>query len=198
MVSRIKDYIATPKPNGYQSIHTTVITKQKQIVEFQIRTHAMHEYAERGLAASFHYNEQKTSKSYLNKKDNSVLPANLQWIVQLQEVATKLKQGEKISKNQLAIDLFKNRIFVYSPKGDIFNLPENAKPLDFAYLVHTDIANHAYGFIVNNKIHSFSKPLHNGDMVEVLTRKTSLPKSDWQDLVTTTHAKNKLRAALKK
>lgn len=197
MLSRIKDYIATPKPNGYQSLHTTVITPQKQIVEFQIRTYEMHEYAERGLAASFHYNEQKTSKDYTEKKASSTLPTNLQWITQLQEVALKLKEGEEISKDQLNIDLFRNRIFVYSPKGDIFNLPEGALPLDFAYLVHTDIANHAYGFRVNGKIHSFEKPLQNGDVVEVITRKMSHPKTDWQELVTTTHAKNKLRANLK-
>ncbi len=197
MISRIKDYIATPKPNGYQSLHTTVITPQKQIVEFQIRTYDMHEFAERGLAASFHYNEQKSSKNYIEKKGGSSLPSNMQWITQLQEVATKLKEGEDISSDQLNIDLFRNRIFVYSPKGDIFNLPEGALPLDFAYLVHTDIANHAYGFRVNGKIHSFDKPIQNGDVVEVITRKNSHPKSDWLELVTTTHAKNKLRGFLK-
>ncbi len=197
MIARIKDYIATPKPNGYQSLHTTVITPTKQIVEFQIRTYEMHEYAERGLAASFHYNEQKSSKSYINKTGTSTLPSNMQWITQLQEVASKLKEGEEISKNQLNIDLFKNRIFVYSPKGDIFNLPEGALPLDFAYLLHSDIGNHAYGFKVNGKIHAFDKPLKNGDVIEVMTRKLSHPKSDWYELVTTTHARNKLRAFLK-
>lgn len=197
MISRIKDYIATPKPNGYQSLHTTVITPTKQIVEFQIRTHSMHEFAERGLAASFHYNDQKESKKYKNKTGTSTLPSNMQWITQLQEIAVKLKEGEEISKDQLNIDLFKSRIFVYSPKGDIFNLPEGALPLDFAYLVHSDIARHAYSFSVNGKIHSFDKPLNNGDVIEVITRKLSQPKSDWQKFVTTTHAKNKLRAQLK-
>jgi GTP pyrophosphokinase len=197
MISRIKDYIATPKPNGYQSLHTTVLTPAEQIVEFQIRTHQMHEFAERGLAASFHYHEQKTSKNYTDRNQSSSLPTNLQWISRLQEIATKLKEGTKISKDQLNIDLFQNRIFVYSPKGDIYNLPENALPLDFAYLVHSDIANHAYGFRVNNKIHSFDKPLQNGDIVEVITRPISRPKQDWKELVTTTHAKNKLRSYLR-
>ncbi len=197
MISRIKDYIATPKPNGYQSLHTTVLTPTEQIVEFQIRTHQMHEFAERGLAASFHYHEQKSSKNYTERNQPSSLPANLQWINRLQEIAAKLKEGTKISKDQLNIDLFQNRIFVYSPKGDIYNLPENALPLDFAYLVHSDIANHAYGFRVNNKIHSLEKPLQNGDIVEVITRKTSHPKQDWKELVTTTHAKNKLRSYLR-
>lgn len=197
MISRIKDYIATPKPNGYQSLHTTVLTPAEQIVEFQIRTQEMHEYAERGLAASFHYHEQKSSKNYAGRKQTIALPTNLQWINRLQEIASKLKEGKSISKDQLNIDLFQNRIFVYSPKGDIYNLPENALPLDFAYLVHSDIANHAYGFRVNNRIHPFDKPLQNGDIVEVMTRPMSHPKQDWKELVTTTHAKNKLRSYLR-
>ena len=196
MINRIKDYIATPKPNGYQSLHTTVITRNKQIVEFQIRTYEMHDYAERGLAASFQYNEQKTSKDYVKKRKSSTLPSNMQWISQLQEVVAKLKNNEEISADQLNIDLFGNRIFVHSPKGDIYNLPEGALPLDFAYLVHSDIGKHAYSFRVNGKMHPFDKPLQNGDIVEVVTRKLSLPKQAWKDLITTTHARNKLRAQL--
>lgn len=197
MIARIKDYIATPKPNGYQSLHTTVITRHQQIVEFQIRTRDMHDYAERGLAASFHYNDQKMTDDYTGRKKSSSLPANMQWISQLQEVASRLKDGEEISKDQLNIDLFKNRIFVFSPKGDIFNLPENALPLDFAYLVHSDIANHAYSFRINGKIHPFDKPIQNGDVIEVVTRTNSSPKLSWQSLVITTHAKNKLRQYLR-
>ena len=198
MISRIKDYIAIPKPNGYQSLHTTVITPSKQIVEFQIRTFEMHEYAERGLAASFHYHEQKTNKDYAKRKGQSAtLPAQLQWITQMQEVAQRLRDNEDISQDQLNIDLFGNRIFVYSPKGDLYNLPEGALPLDFAYLVHSDIGKHAYSFRVNGNIHAFDKPLQNGDVVEVVTRKLSQPKQAWQELVTTTHARNKLRAHLR-
>lgn len=197
MITRIKDYIATPKPNGYQSLHTTVITPSKQIVEFQIRTFGMHDYAERGLAASFHYHEQKDTKNYTKKGKSATLPAHLQWITQLQDIAARLGNNEDISEDQLKIDIFGNRIFVYSPKGDIYNLPEHALPLDFAYLVHSDIANHAYGFKVNGKIHPFDKELHNGDVVEVLTRKFSQPKQPWQDLVTTAHARGKLRMQLK-
>lgn len=197
MISRIKDYIAIPKPNGYQSLHTTVITPSKQIVEFQIRTFEMHEYAERGLAASFHYHEQKDSKDYTRKRGSATLPAHMQWITQLQEIAARLRNNEDISEDQLNVDLFGNRIFVYSPKGDIYNLPEAALPLDFAYLVHSDIAKHAYSFRVNGNIHPFDKPLHNGDVVEVVTRKLSLPKQAWKGLVTTTHARTKLRMQLK-
>jgi len=197
MIARIKDYIAVPKPNGYQSLHTTVITPTKQIIEFQIRTYEMHEFAERGLAASFHYHEQKGSKDYTRGKSSSVLPAHMQWINQLQEVADKLRGGEDITADQLNIDLFGDRIFVYSPKGDIYNLPEGALPLDFAYLVHSDIGKHTYGFRVNGNIRPFDQPLHNGDIVEVMTRKTSTPKQSWLELVTTTHARNKLRAHLR-
>ena len=122
----------------------------------------------------------------------------MQWITQLQEIATKLRSGEEIPESQLSIDLFGDRIFVYSPKGDIYNLPEGAYPLDFSYLVHSDIGKHSYGFRVNGSIHPFDKPLQNGDVVEVITRKTAAPKATWQDLVITTHARAKLRAQLRK
>lgn len=197
MIARIKDYISVPKPNGYQSLHTTVITPTKQIIEFQIRTHTMHEFAERGLAASFHYHEQKGSKEYTKKKGSSVLPTRMQWITRLQEVADKLRSGEEITTDQLNVDLFNDRIFVYSPKGDIYVLPEGALPLDFAYLVHSDIGKHTYGFKVNGMIRPFSEPLNNGDIVEVMTKKNSSPKQAWMDQVTTTHARNKLRSQLR-
>ena len=197
MIARIKDYISVPKPNGYQSLHTTVVTPAKQIVEFQIRTKEMHEFAERGLAASFHYNEQKSSKDYTRKKASAVLPTHMQWITQLQDVAARIRNGEEITADQLNVDLFGDRIFVYSPKGDIYNLPEGALPLDFAYLVHSDIGKHTTGFKVNGSIHSMDKPLQNGDVVEVLTRKTSGPKKAWLDMVKTSHARSKLRAQLR-
>ncbi len=197
MLARIKDYIAVPKPNGYQSLHTTVITPNKQIVEFQIRTEEMHEYAERGLAASFHYHEQKDSKSYAKKRAVH-LPTELQWITQMQEVAARLQNGDDISYDQLNIDLFSDRIFVYSPKGDIYNLPEGALPLDFAYMVHSDIGSHTSGFKVNGNIHAFDKPLQNGDVVEVITRKLPQAKATWIDLVTTTHARTKLKMNLRR
>lgn len=197
MIARIKDYIAVPKPNGYQSLHTTVITPNKQIVEFQIRTHDMHEYAERGLAASFHYHQQKNSKNYTRKRAAATLPPQLQWITHLQEIAEQLRNNEDVSREQLNIDLFGDRIFVYSPKGDIYSLPEGALPLDFAYLVHTDIGKHAYSFKVNGAIQAFDKPLQNGDVIEVVTRKTTLPKKAWIDLVKTNHGKSKIRQQLK-
>ncbi|EDK72493.1 metal dependent phosphohydrolase [candidate division TM7 genomosp. GTL1] len=197
MIARIKDYIAAPKPNGYQSLHTTVITPNKHIVEFQIRTYEMHEYAERGLAAGFHYHEQK-SKSDYTKRRLSTLPTHLQWISQLQEIAMKLKENKEASLHQLKIDLFGDRIFVYSPTGDIFNLPEGAFPLDFAYLVHSDVGKHASGFKVNGNIAPFDKPLQNGDVVEVITRRGAQPKQAWLSMVKTSHSKDKIRAQLKR
>jgi len=199
MIARIKDYIAVPKTNGYQSLHTTVLTPSEQIVEFQVRSRAMHEYAESGLAASFHYHEQKDSKEYAKRKDTKAnkLPSQLQWITQLQEIAGRIREGEEVPRDQLNVDLFGSRMFVYSPKGDIFNLPEGALPLDFAYSVHTDLAKHAAGFRVNGNIHPFDKPLRNGDIVEILTKKLPQAKRTWLDLVMTSHAKTKLRSQLK-
>lgn len=197
MVARIKDYIAVPKPNGYQSLHTTIITRQEQIVEFQIRTEQMHEYAERGLAASFHYNEQKMTDAY-RKGQIQAMPAHLQWINELQEVAAKLKAGEEIDVEHLKVDIFANRIFVYSPKGDIYDLPEGAYPLDFAYRVHSDIGKHAYGFKVNNKMVPFDRQLKDGDIVEVITKRTMKPKTEWLTFVATGHAREKIKNQLKK
>ena len=198
MIARIKDYIAIPKTNGYQSLHTTVLTPSEQIVEFQIRSQAMHEYAESGLAASFHYNQQKDSDTYTKKRGKiETLPPQLQWISQLQDIAARLDSSEEIERDQLNIDLFGKRMFVYSPKGDIYNLPENALPLDFAYLVHSDIAKNAASFKVNGNIHPFDKPLHNGDVVEVQTKRIPQAKQAWLELVTTAHAKAKLRAQLR-
>lgn len=197
MINRIKDYIAVPKPNGYQSLHTTIITRQKQIVEFQIRTEQMHEYAERGLAASFHYNEQKLTDAY-RKGQIQAMPAHLEWIGELQEVAAKLAAGEETNVDQLKLDIFANRIFVYSPKGDIYDLPEGAFPLDYAYRIHSDIGKHAVGFKINNKMVPFDRQLHDGDVVEVLTKRTARPKSDWLELVRTAHAREKLRIQLKR
>lgn len=197
MVSRIKDYVAVPKPNGYQSLHTTVITPQEHIIEFQIRTEQMHDYAERGLAASFHYNEQKMTDAY-RKGHIQSMPASLQWISQLQEVAAKLKAGEEVSMDALQLDLFANRIFVYSPKGDIYDLPEGSFPLDYAYRIHSDIGKHAAGVRVNNKMVPFDYKLQNGDVVDIITRRLNHPKPAWLDLVVTTHARDKLRSQLKK
>jgi GTP pyrophosphokinase len=195
VIRKIKDYISVPKPNGYQSLHTTVITPAEQIIEFQIRTRQMHEFAERGLAASFHYNEQKLTKNYLRKRAVE-LPRTMQWIVELQELATKIQAGETVS-NELNLELFSDRIFVHSPKGDIYDLPEGATVLDFAYAVHSDVGSHAQGAKINNKIAKLSTELNNGDIVEVITKKSSHPNSGWLEHVKTSKARQRIKAALR-
>lgn len=197
MVERIKDYISRPKPNGYQSLHTTVTTSDGQIVEFQVRTEQMHEYAERGLAASFHYNEQKMTDAYRTGRI-AEMPADLAWIQELQEVAAALGSGEEVDVEDLKIDLFGNRIFVFSPKGDIYDLPDGAFPLDYAYKVHSGIGDKAAGFLVNGRMVPFNYRLKHGDHIEVITKKNARPKTDWLEHVMTTHAKNKIKPQLKK
>lgn len=196
-VERIKDYIARPKPNGYQSLHTTVDTPDGQVVEFQVRTAQMHDYAERGLAASFHYNEQKMSDAYI-KGQSAAMPANLAWITELQEVAAALGSGEEIDVEDLKIDLFGDRIFVFSPKGDIYDLPDGAFPLDYAYHIHSDIGANSAGFLINGVLKPFDYRLQHGDHIEVITKKTAHPKTDWLEHVITRHAKNKIKAQIKK
>lgn len=194
---RIKDYVANPKPNGYQSLHTTVQTPSGQIVEFQIRTHEMHEYAERGFAASFHYNEQKLTDAY-KKGQIAKLPTDLEWIRDLQETAARAREGKKFDSKKFRMKLFADRIFVYSPKGDIYDLPVGAFPLDYAYRIHSDVAAHASGFKINGIMKPFDYRLQHGDTIEILTNKSAHPKTDWRDVVITPHAKEKLRLQLSK
>lgn len=197
MVDRIKDYIAKPKPNGYQSLHTTVITESGQPVEFQIRTREMHDYAERGLAASFHYNEQKLTDAY---KQGTIaeLPTDLHWIQDLQNAAALLREGKEFDETNLRVDLFGDRIFVFSPKGDIYDLPAGAFPLDYAYRVHSDLAAKASGFLINGKMEPFSYHLAHGDVIEILTNKHAKPRQDWLQYMITGHARLKLRSQLRK
>ena len=195
MYERIKDYVANPKPNGYQSLHTTVQTPSGQIVEFQIRTKEMHEYAERGLAASFHYNEQKLTDAY-KKGRMGAMPADLSWIRDLQEAAALAGEGKRFDSDKFRMKLFSDRIFVYSPKGDIYDLPRGAFPLDYAYRIHSDIAAHASGFKINGVMKPFTYHLRHGDTIEVLTNKSAHPKPDWRELIITPHAKDKRRLQL--
>lgn len=197
MFERIKDYVSRPKPNGYQSLHTTVMTPDGNAVEFQIRTAQMHDYAERGLAAHFHYSEQKMTDAY-RKGQIAAMPADLAWIVDLQDAAAALGKGEKVDVEALKIDLFGDRIFVYSPKGDIYDLPDGAFPLDYAYKIHSDIGSKTAGFLVNGKMVPFDYRLKHGDHIEVITKKTAKPKSDWLEFVITNHARNKIKAQLNK
>jgi RelA/SpoT family (p)ppGpp synthetase len=195
LFDRIKDYVAMPKQNGYQSLHTTVQTPTGQVVEFQVRTQEMHEYAERGLAASFHYNEQKMQNAY-RKGHIAELPEHLHWIKDLQLTAAKSEKSHNFDPDKFRMNLFGDRIFVYSPKGDIWDLPKGSHPLDFAYRVHSDVAAKTSGFRINGVMRPFSYVLQHGDEVEILTSKTALPKSSWKEFVVTNHAKDKLRLQL--
>ena len=195
MNGRIKDYIAMPKQNGYQSLHTTVITKDKRVVEFQIRTHEMHDYAEHGLAASFYYNEQKLTENYKKGKIEH-LPTNLLWISELQMTAARLREGKKVDLKKLKLNLFADKIFVYTPKGDIIDLPNGAMPLDFAYKLHSEIGDHVVGVKINGKMSNLNKKLEQGDIVEILTSKNQTPRSSWLDKIFTPHARSKLLRAL--
>ena len=195
MDGRIKDYIAMPKQNGYQSLHTTVITKDKHIVEFQIRTKEMHEFAERGLAASFYYNEQKLTENYKKGKIEH-LPTNLLWITELQMTAAKLREGKKVDLKKLKLNLFADRIFVYTPKGDILDLPQGALPLDFAYRLHSEIGDHVVGVKINGKMSNLNTKLKHGDVVEILTSKNQIPKTSWLDKIITPHARQKILHAI--
>ena len=195
MGGRIKDYIAKPKQNGYQSLHTTVITKDKRVVEFQIRTKEMHEYAERGLAASFYYNEQKVTENYKKGKIEH-LPTNLLWITELQMAAAKLREGKKVDLKKLKLNLFADKIFVYTPKGDIIDLPKGALPLDFAYRLHSEIGDHVIGVKINGKMSNLNKKLEQGDIVEILTSKNQTPRTSWLGKIFTPHARQKLTRRL--
>ena len=195
MDGRVKDYIAMPKQNGYQSLHTTVITPDKRIMEFQIRTKEMHDYAEHGLAASFWYNEQKLTENYRTGKIQH-LPTHLLWITELQQTAAHLREGKRVDLKKLKLNLFADKIFVYTPKGDIIDLPVGALPLDFAYRLHSEIGGHVMGVKVNGKMVSLNTRLKHGDVVEILTSKKQTANMSWFDKIFTAHARQKLRQQL--
>lgn len=188
---RIKDYIAFPKPNGYQSIHTTIFTGDGDIVEIQIRTEVMHQEAEYGIAAHFAYKEERASPN------SNALNKRLRWVKQLSEWQKQVHESKEFLEN-LRMDFFEHRVFVFTPQGDVIDLPENASPVDFAYAIHSDIGNHASGAKVNGKFTSLDAPLKNGDIVEIITKKSSMPNQKWLQYVKTTLARKQIRSALGK
>ena len=151
----------------------------------------MHEYAERGLAASFYYNEQKLTENYKKGKIEH-LPTNLLWITELQMTAARLREGKKVDLKKLKLNLFADKIFVYTPKGDIIDLPKGALPLDFAYRLHSEIGDHVVGVKINGKMSNLNKKLEQGDIVEILTSKNQTPKVSWLEKIFTPHARNNL------
>lgn len=179
LLGRIKDYIAVPKPNGYQSLHTTVFCLEGKIVEFQIRTYKMHEWAEYGIAAHFLYKEKKTLPS-----------SEFPWLEELVALQKKISKQEFLKG--LKLDIFKDRIFVFTPKGDVVDLPEGASPIDFAYEIHTEVGHQCVGALVNGQIVPLNYQLKNGDIVKVLLKKGGFPKRDWLKFVRTQKAKERI------
>jgi GTP pyrophosphokinase len=183
---RIKDFIALPKLNGYQSLHTTILTNGGTVTEIQIRTPEMHGIAEYGIASHYAYKESDT-----NKKSQKV--ANkFAWIEQLHELQKAIADPTKFMEN-LKMDFFKDRIFVFTPKSDVIDLPEESSPIDFAYAIHSDVGDHANAVKINGKMSPLNTKLKNGDIVEIITKKDGHPSSKWLDHAKTALARKHIR-----
>lgn len=189
---KIKDYIALPKPNGYQSLHTTVFCIDGKITEFQIRTLQMHDEAELGIAAHWLYTEKGKPKIG-TKLDNK----KFAWVSQLRDWQKEISGSQEFLES-LKIDFFKDRIFVLTPKGDAIDLPEGATPVDFAYHIHSEVGDRCSGAKTNGKMVPLSHTLQNGDVVEIITQKKHTPTRSWLEFVKTSIAKNRIRHLLKK
>ena len=206
LTNRFKDYIAVPKPNGYQSLHTAVMgigNRGLQAVEIQIRTLAMHEKAEFGIASHWLYEDTKKSSKHFMKADKSDLVNVLQtveqygdWVNELDKLQSELKSGHEVM-HALKFDLFNDRIFVFTPVGDLKDLPQGATPIDFAYSVHSEIGDHAQVAKVNGMVVPLNYELQNGEVVEIVANKRSEPKSQWLSFVKTSLAKARIRSYLK-
>ena len=188
---RFKDYIAMPKGNMYQSLHTSVIGPRSKPLEVQIRTWEMHEVAEYGVAAHWRYKEKGSQKA-----DN---PADMQfsWMRKMAEYDNDMTSAEDYV-NSVKLDLFSDQVFAFTPNGDVFDLPVNATPVDFAYRIHSEVGNKTVGALINGRIAQLDTKLHNGDIVEILTSKTPAPRLDWLNFVVTKQASSKIKQWFKK
>ena len=187
---RFKDYIATPKSNGYRSIHTTVFGDKGKMVEVQIRTLEMDQTAEIGVAAHWIYKEQKSEESDLNQ--------HISWLRDLVEILQSEEKNPEEFLKLLKIDLFEDEIFVFSPKGDVLQLPIESSPIDFAFNVHTQVGLHCTGAKVNGKIVPLNTKLKNGDSIEIITSDNQLPNDAWLKFVKTGKAKSHIKKWVKK
>ena len=188
---RFKDYIAMPKGNGYQSLHTSVIGPRSKPLEVQIRTWEMHEIAEYGVAAHWRYKEKGSQKA------NNPTDMQFSWMRKLVEYNKEDTSAEDYV-NSVKIDLFSDQVFAFTPNGDVFDLPVNATPVDFAYRIHSEVGNKTVGALVNGRIAQLYTKLHNGDIVEILTSKTPAPRLDWLNFVVTKQASSKIKQWFKK
>lgn len=180
---RFKDYVAMPKNNMYQSLHTTVMGPEGQPLEIQIRTYEMHRTAEEGIAAHWIYKEGRSAE----KEDQKFA-----WMRQLLDLQQDIKDTTEFAE-AMKVDLFDDEVFVFTPKGEVKELPKGATALDFAYAVHTDVGTHCMGVKVNGQMVPLRYNLKNGDIVEVLTQASRTPSRDWLKIVVTSRAKNKIR-----
>ena len=182
---RFKDYVAMPKFNMYQSLHTTVIGPAGRPLEIQIRTEEMHRTAEYGIAAHWRYKE--------GGKGDGTFDERLSWLRQMLEWQTELKDPREFME-ALKIDLFEDEVFVFSPKGDVVSLRKGSTPIDFAYAIHTEVGHHCVGAKINGSIVTLDYELQMGDRVEILTNKSSWPSRDWLSIVRTSSARSKIRS----
>lgn len=199
---RIKDYVATPKPNGYRTLHTTVIGPNNQSVEIQIRDKRMDREAEKGITAHWYYKEEENN----NNRSRLSLPIRrgiripreqLAWIRELKRWQSNISDPTEF-KEALEFDFFKDRIFVFTPQGDVQELPQDATPIDFAFTIHSQVGDKCTGAKVNGKIVPLNHQLRNGDVVEILVNKKSTgPKRDWLLLAKSSSAKNRIRKYLR-
>jgi GTP pyrophosphokinase len=189
---RFKDYIATPKSNGYQSIHTTVFGQQGKMVEVQIRTEEMDKTAEIGVAAHWVYKEKGAIRP-----DDSKIDKHMRWLRELVEVLQAEDSNPDEFLKLLKVDLFKDEIFVFTPTGDVTPLPANSTPIDFAFQVHTQVGVHCIGAKVNGRIVPLNTVLKNGDSIEILTSNTQKPSYAWLKFVQTGKAKSYIKRWVK-
>ncbi len=184
------DYIAMPKNNGYQSLHTAVVALDGNPLEVQIRTHEMHRVSEMGIAAHWRYKE--------GSRSDRAYDAKLAWLRQLMDWQREVSDATEFVEG-VKLDIFQDQVFVFTPKGDVKDLPAGATPLDFAYRIHTDIGHACIGAKVNNRLMPLDYKLKNGDIVEIVTTRSAHgPSRDWLNLVTTSHAKEKIRQWFKR
>lgn len=188
---RFKDYIAMPKGNLYQSLHTSVIGPRSKPLEVQIRTWEMHEVAEYGVAAHWRYKEKGSQKA------NNNADLQFSWMKKMAEYDKDLTTAKEYV-DSVKLDIFSDQVFAFTPNGDVFDLPVNATPIDFAYRIHTDVGHKTIGALINGRIAQLDTKLKNGDIVEILTSKQPAPRIDWLNFVVTKQASSKIKQWFKK